>query len=205
MGSKIQKSNILTWNKINKLLSQYIVPIANQAPSVFYRYGNAADFIFSSLYPCWTWGNTILVIKPILGAAGWELHGSPPTHTRGRQIRSYHLLLVCPSDTPNIWCKFSHTSPDLLIRSGQVKKCFSSGERASGRKKIVVNSVYWKERHSAYCFSTLSCESYLRAALFGLNHSNRIVFFERVPRNLFVSDLNLKRYSFKKYTVLIAF
>ena len=119
--------------------------------------------------------------------------------------RSYHLLLVCPRDTPNIWCKFSHTSPDLLIRSGQVKKCFSSGERASGRKKSVVNSVYLKERHVAYCFSTLSWESYFRAALFGLNHSNRIVFFERVPRNLFVSDLNLKRYSFEKYTVLIAF
>ena len=184
MGSKIQNINILTWNKINELLSQYIVPIAkhkevlfifdlvlfaNQAPSVFYRYGNAADFIFSSLYPCWTWGNTILVIKPILGAAGWEPHGSSPTHTRGRQIRSYPLLSVCPRDTPNIWCKFLHTSPDLLIRSGQVKKCFSSGERASGRKKSVVNSVYLKERHGAYCFSILSCESYLRAALFGLN------------------------------------
>ena len=83
--------------------------------------------------------------------------------------RSYHLLLVCPRDTPNIRCKFSHTSPDLLIRSGQVKKCFSSAERASGRKKSVVNSVYLKERHGAYCFSILSCESYLRAALFGLN------------------------------------
>ena len=171
MGSKIHKSNILTWNKINELLSQYIVPIAkhqevlfifdlvlfaNQAPSVFYRYGNAADFIFSSLYPCWTWGNTILVIKPILGAAGWEPHGSSPTHARRRQTRSYPLLLVCPRDTPNIWCKFSHTSPDLLIRSGQVKKCFSSAERASGRKKSVVNSVYLKERHGAYCFSTLT-------------------------------------------------
>ena len=111
--------------------------------------------------------------------------------------RSYPLLLVCPRDTPNIWCKFSHTSPDLLIRSGQVKKCFSSGEGASGRKKSVVNSVYLKERHGAYCFSTLSCESYLRAALFGLNHGNRVVFFERVPRNLFVSDFNLKRYSFE--------
>ena len=33
---------------------------------------------------------------------------------------------------------------------------------------------------------------------------NRIVFFERVPRNLFESDFNLKRYSFDKYTVLIA-
>ena len=117
--------------------------------------------------------------------------------TRGRQIRSYPLLLVCPRDTPNISCKFSHTSSDLLIRSGQVKKCFSSRERASGRKKSVVNSVYWKERHSTYCFSTLSCESYLRAALFGLNHGNRVVFFERVPRNLFVSDFNLKRYSFE--------
>ena len=104
--------------------------------------------------------------------------------TRGRQIRSYPLLLVCPRDTPNIWCKFSHTSPDLLIRSGQVKQCFSSGQRASGRKKSVLNSVYWKERHGAYCFSTLSCESYLRAALFGLNHGNRVVFFERVPRTL---------------------
>ena len=80
-----------------------------------------------------------------------------------------------------------------------------ASERAGGRKKIVVNSVYWKERHGAYCFSTLSCESYLRAELFGLNHGNRIVFFERVPRNLFVSDFNLKRYSFEKYTVLIAF
>ena len=167
--------------------------------------GNAADFIFSSLYPCWSWGNTIWVIEPILGAAGWEPQGSSPMRTRGRQIRSYPLLLVCPRDTPNIWCKFSHTSPDLLIRSGQVKQCFSSGQRASGRKKSVLNSVYWKERHGAYCFSTLSCESYLRAALFGLNHSNRIVFFERVPRNLFESELNLKRYSFKKYTVLIAF
>ena len=149
-----------------------LVLFANQARSVFYRYGNAADFIFSSLYPCWTWGNTILVIKPILGAAGWEPHGSSPTHTRGRQIRSYPLLLVCPRHAPNIWCKFSHTSLDLLIRSGQVKKCFSSGEWASGRKKSVVNSVYLKERHGAYCFSTLSCESYLRAALFGLNHGN---------------------------------
>ena len=65
-----------------------------------------------------------------------------------------------------------------------LKKCFSSGERASGRKKSVVNSVYLKERHGAYCFSTLSCESYLRAALFGLNHGNRVVFFERVPRTL---------------------
>ena len=101
--------------------------------------------------------------------------------------------------------KFSHSSLDLLILSGQVKKCFSSGERASGRKKSVVNSVYLKERHGAYCFSTLSCERYLRAALFGLNHINRIVFFERVPRNLFVSDFNLKRYSFEKYMVLIAF
>ena len=192
MGSKIHKSNILTWNK-NELLSQYIVPIAkhqevlfifdlvlfaNQAPSVFYRYGNAADFIFSSLYPCWTWGNTILVIKPILGAAGWEPHGSPPTHTRGRQIRSYPLLSVCPRDTPNIWCKFSHTCPDLLIRSGQVKKCFSSAERASGRKKSVVNSVYLKERHGAYCFSKLrklfeGCALWIKC--------NRIVFFERVP------------------------
>ena len=86
--------------------------------------GNAADFIFSSLYPCWSWGNTILVIEPILGAAGWEPQGSSPIRTRGRQIRSYPLLLVCPRDTPNIWCKFSHTSPDLLIRSGQVKKIF---------------------------------------------------------------------------------
>ena len=101
--------------------------------------------------------------------------------------------------------KFSHSSLDLLILSGQVKKCFSSGERASGRKKSVVNSVYLKERHGAYCFSTLSCERYLRAALFGLNHINRIVFFERVPRNLFVSDFNLKRHSFEKYTVLITF
>ena len=115
------------------------------------------------------------------------------------------MILVCPRDTTNISCKFSHSSSDLLIRSGQVKKCFSSGERASGRKKIVVNSVYLKERHGAYCFSTLSCEIYLRAALFGLNHGNRIVFFERVPRNVFVSDLNLKRYSFEKYTVLIVF
>ena len=146
-----------------------LVLSANQAPSVFYRYGNAAAFIFFSLYPCWTWGNTILVIEPILGAACWEPHGSSPTHAGGRQIKSYHLPLVCPRDTPNIWCKFSHTSPDLLIRSGQVKKCFSSAERASGRKKSVVNSVYLKERHGAYCFSTLSCESYLRAALFGLN------------------------------------
>ena len=146
-----------------------LVLLANQAPSDFYRYGNAADFLFCSLYPCWTWGNTILVIEPILGAACWEPHGSSPTHAGGRQIKSYHLLLVCPRDTPNIWCKFSHTSPDLLIRSGQVKKCFSSAERASGRKKSVVNSVYLKERHGAYCFSTLSCESYLRAALFGLN------------------------------------
>ena len=80
------------------------------------------------------------------------------------------MLLVCPRDTPNICYKFSHTSADLLIRSGQVKKyCFSSGERASGRKKSVENSVYLKENHGAYCFSTLSCESYLRAALFGLN------------------------------------
>ena len=161
--------------------------------------------IFQFVSVCWTWRNTILVIEPILGAAGWEPQGSSPTHARRRQIRSNPWLLVCPHDTPNIWCKFSHTSPDLLIRSGQVKKCFSSGERASGRKKSVVNSVYLKERHGAYCFSTLSCESYLRAALFGLNHSNRIVFFERVPRNLFVSDLNLKWYPFKKYTVLIAF
>ena len=167
--------------------------------------GNAADFIFSSLYPCWSWGNTIWVIEPILGAAGWEPQGSSPMRTRGRQIRSYPLLLVCPRDTPNIWCKFLHTSPDLLIRSGQVKQCFSSGQRASGRKKSVLNSVYWKERHGAYCFSTLSCERYLRAALFGLNHINRIVFFERVPRNLFVSDFNLKRHSFEKYTVLITF
>ena len=149
-----------------------LVLFANQARSVFYRYGNAADFIFSSLYPCWTWGNTILVIKPILGAAGWEPHGSSPTHTRGRQIRSYPLLLVCPRHAPNIWCKFSHTSLDLLIQSGQVKKCFSFGEWASGRKKSVVNSLYLKERHGAYCFSTLSCESYLRAALLGLNHGN---------------------------------
>ena len=101
--------------------------------------------------------------------------------------------------------KFSHSSLDLLILSGQVKKCFSSGERASGRKKSVVISVYLKEHHGAYCFSTLSCESYLRAALFVLNHGNRIVFFERVPRNLFLSDFNLKRYSFEKYTVLITF
>ena len=28
-----------------------LVLLANQAPSDFYRYGNAADFIFSSLYP----------------------------------------------------------------------------------------------------------------------------------------------------------
>ena len=80
-----------------------------------------------------------------------------------------------------------------------------ASERASGRKKSVVNSVYLKERHGAYCFSTLSCERYLRAALFGLTHGNRIVFFERVPRNVFVSDFNLKRYSFEKYTVLTAF
>ena len=70
--------------------------------------------------------------------------------------RSYHLLLVCPRDTPYIWCKFSHTSPDLLIRSGQVKKCFWSGERASGREKTVVNSVYLKEHHVAYWFSILT-------------------------------------------------
>ena len=168
-------------------------------------YGNAADFIFSSLYACWSWGNTIWVIEPILGAAGWEPQGSSPMRTRGRQIRSYPLLLVCPRDTPNIWCKFSHTSPDLLIRSGQVKKCFSSAEQASGRQKSVVNSVYLKERQGTYCFSTLNCESYLRGALFGLNHSNWTVFFERVPRNLFVSDFNLKRYFFEKYMVLIAF
>ena len=37
-----------------------------------------------------------------------------------------------------------------------LKKCFSSGERASGRKKSVVNSVYLKERHGAYRFSTLT-------------------------------------------------
>ena len=146
-----------------------LVLSANEARFVFYRYGNAADFIFFSLYPSWTWGNTIWVIGPILGAAGWELRGNSPTLARGRQTRSYPLLLVCPLDTPNIWCKFSHTSLDLLIWSGQVKKCCSSGERASGRKKSVVNSVYLKERHGAYCFATLSCESYLRAALFGLN------------------------------------
>ena len=161
-----------------------LVLLANQAPSDFYRYGNAADFIFSSLYPRVELEETLF----------WSLSQSP-THARGRQARSYPLLLVCPRHTPNIWCKFSHTSLDLLIRSGQVKKCFSSGEWASGRKKSVVNSVYLKERHGAYCFSTLNCESCLRAAHFGLNHSNRIVFFERVPRNLFVSDLNLKRYS----------
>ena len=149
-----------------------LVLFANQACSVFYSYGNAADFIFFSSYPCWTWGNTILVIEPILGAAGWEPQGSSPTHARRRQTRSYPLLLVCPRHTPNIWCKFSHTSLDLLIRSGQVKKCFSSGEWASTRKKSVVNSVYLKERHGDYCFSTLSCESYLRAALFRLNHGN---------------------------------
>ena len=162
MGSKIHKSNILTWNKINELLSQYIVPIAkhqevlfifdlvlfaNQAPSVFYRYGNAADFIFSSLYPCWTWGNTILVIKPILGAAGWEPHGSPLTHTRGRQIRSYPLLSLCPRDTPNIWCKFSHICPDLLIRSGQVKKNFPF-RRASERAQEECSKFCLLERAS---------------------------------------------------------
>ena len=146
-----------------------LVLFANQARSVFHSYGNPADFMFSSLYPCWTWGNTILVFEAILGAAGWEPQGSSPAHARGRQIRGYLLLLVCPRDTPNIWCKFSHTSPVLRIRSGQVKKCFLSGERASGRKKSVVNSVYLKERHGAYWFSTLSCKRYLRAALFGLN------------------------------------
>ena len=196
MGSKIHKSNILTWNK-NELLSQYIVPIAkhqevlfifdlvlfaNQAPSIFYRYGNAADFIFSSLYPCWTWGNTILVIKPILGAAGWEPHGSSPTHARRRQTRSYPLLLVCPRDTPNIWCKFSHTSPDLLIRSGQVKKIFLV-RRASERAQEECSKFCLLERapRRLLFFDFNQCESYLRAALFGLNHSNRIVFFERVP------------------------
>ena len=191
MGSKIHKSNILTWNKINELLSQYIVPIAkhqevlfifflvlfaNQAPSVFYRYANAADFIFSSLYPCWTWGNTILVIKPILGAAGWEPHGSSPTHTRGRQIRSYPLLLVCPRDTPNIWCKFSHTSPDLLIRSGQVKKYCERAQEECSKFCLLERAP-----RCLLFFDFNQCESYLRAAIFGLNHSNRIVFFERVP------------------------
>ena len=61
----------------------------------------------------------------------WSLSQS---HARGRQTRSYPLLLVCPRDTPNIWCKFSHTSPDLLKRSGQVKK--------SGRIKV----GRWNER-----------------------------------------------------------
>ena len=118
--------------------------------------------------------------------------------------RSYHLLLVCPRDTPNIRCKFSHTSPDLLIRSGQVKKyCFSSGERASGRMKSVVNSVDSKERHGAYCFSSFKLRKLFEGCALWIK-CNRIVFFERVPRNLFESDFNLKRYSFEKYTVLIA-
>ena len=180
MGSKIHKSNILTWNKINELLSQYIVPIANQAPSVFYRYGNAADFIFSSLYPCWTWGNTILVIEPILGAAGWEPQGSSPTHTRGRQIRSYPLLLVCPRDTPNIWCKFSHTSPDLLIRSGQVKKILHV-RRASERAQEECGKFCLLERAPR---RLLFFEFKLRKLFEGCAlwiKCNRIVFFERVP------------------------
>ena len=157
-----------------------LVLFANQARSVSCSYGNAADFIFSRLYPSWTWGNTILVIEPILGAAGWEPQGSSPMRTRGRQIRSYPLLLVCPRDTPNIWCKFSHTSPDLLIRPGQVKKCFSSGERASGHKKSVVNSVYWKERQVAYWFSTLRWGKLFEGCALWIK-CNGIVFFERVP------------------------
>ena len=171
MGSKIHKSNILTWNKIDELLSQYIVPIANQAPSVFYRYGNAADFIFSSLYPCWTWGNTILVIKPILGAAGREPHGSPPTHTRAGKADQELTLAFSLSTWHSQYMMqiLAHLSRFADTVRPSKKKIFSSVERASGRKKSVVNSVYLKERHGAYCFSILSCESYLRAALFGLN------------------------------------
>ena len=180
MGSKIHKSNILTWNKINELLSQYIVPIANQAPSVFYRYGNAADFIFSSLYPCWTWGNTILVIKPILGAAGWEPHGSPLTHTRRRQIRSYPLLSACPRDTPNIWCKFSHTSPHLLIRSGQVKKIFLV-RRASERAQEECSKFCLLERAPRrLLFFDFKLRKLFEGCALWIK-CNRIVFFERVP------------------------
>ena len=182
-----------------------LVLFANQARSVFYRYGNAADFIFSSLYPCWTWGNTILVFEPILGAAGWEPQGSSPTHARGRQIRSYPLLLVCPRDTPNIWCKFSHTSPDLLIRSGQVKKCFSSGERASERAQEECSKFCLLERApQRLLFFDFKLRKLFEGCALWIK-CNRIVFFERVPRNLFESDFNLKRYSFEKYTVLIAF
>ena len=122
-----------------------------------------------------TW--SCLQTKHVLSSTG--MHGSS-SRMRGEADEELPLAFSLSRDTPNICCKFSHTCPDLLIRSGQVKNCFSSGERASGRKKSVVNSVYLKERHGAYCFSTLSCERYLRAALFGLNHSNRIVFFERV-------------------------
>ena len=184
-----------------------LVLFANQARSVFYRYGNAADFIFSSLYPRVELEETQFWSL----SQFWELLAEnrkavlPRIRVEGRSgvTRLLVLLVTLPiyyvnSRIQNAVKRIErYTSPDLLIRSGQVKKCISSGERASGRKRSAVNSVYLKERHGSYCFSTLSCESYLRAALFGLNHSNRIVFFERVPRNLFVSDFNLKQYSFE--------
>ena len=89
----------------------------------------------------------------------------------GRQIKSYHLLLVCPRDSPNIWCKFSHTSPDLLIRSGQVKKTVFLFRRASERAQEECSKfclLEWAPQRLLF-FDFNQCESYLRAALFRLN------------------------------------
>ena len=181
MGSKIHKSNILTWNKIDELLSQYIVPIANQAPSVFYRYGNAADFIFSSLYPCWTWGNTILVIKPILGAAGREPHGSPPTHTRaGKADQELPLAFSLSTWHSQYMMQFSHTCPDLLIRSGQVKKNFLV-RRASERAQEECSKFCLLERAPRrLLFFDFKLRKLFEGCALWIK-CNRIVFFERVP------------------------
>ena len=157
-----------------------LVLFTNQARSVFCSYGNAADVIFSSLYPSWTWGNTILVIEPILEAAGWEPQGSSPTHAQGRQIRSYPLLLVCPHDTPDIWCKFSHTSPDLLIRSGQVKKFFLV-RRASERAQEECSKFCLLERAPRrLLFFDFKLRKLFEGCALWIK-CNRIVFFERVP------------------------
>ena len=131
--------------RFTKATSSLKIKLFNSCGNTLYPLQNIKKCCSSSTWSC-------LQTKHVLSSTG--MHGSS-SRMRGEADEELPLAFSLSRDTPNICCKFSHTCPDLLIRSGQVKNCFSSGERASGRKKSVVNSVYLKERHCAYCFSTL--------------------------------------------------
>ena len=94
--------------------------------------------------------------------------------------RSYHLLLVCPRDTPNMRCKFSHTCPDLLIRSGQVKKIFLV-RRASERAPEECSKFCLLERAPGHLlFFDFKLRKLFEGCALWIK-CNRIVLLERVP------------------------